>query len=284
MKTTVSKPSWQLLLGEAAYHTRPNRSSRWLTGVLFLTCLTVSQHAVQFLLQWHPHVLFQTAKHRQIVARYVGVDALCCIIMVWAGVSAIRSPSSPYGKKWHPDEYSQRLYAYYPTHYRVALFFTYYQIKDLMDSILWNDKPELIFHHILSLLSAYGCWSTETGLYYAPFFFGYSELSTIALCCLVNFDLELGIPGLADAFPRLKLIVGVLFVLLFLLCRCLAWPYVSYYFCRDVQQALRRTDDPQLKHRKFWLYFFLVALSGLSLLQVLWLGQIVVTAQKEFLK
>jgi TLC domain len=109
------------------------------------------------------------------------------------------------------------------------------------------------------------------------------EVSTGVLCVLANFDDEQGVPGLGQAFPMTKVVIGAVFVVLFILCRCVLWPTFSYYFCRDVLLALKG-NDTRTSTRRGWLKFFLVSLTGLSILQVAWLGQIFVIAGEELTK
>jgi len=281
-KKKANKP-WNLLIRQDAFAGGPPNVQSCLTsGLLFLLLLTASEQSFRFFLssiqQLHP--LLEVNHHRCIVARYVGVDALCCVIVSIAGWRARHIWFSSKPPATTISGYDHRLYAYHAAAFRVAFFFFCYQVKDLFDSVIWNDKPELIVHHALSLISAWGCLSTGTGLYYAPFFFGLSEVSTAALCCLVNFEDERGVPGLGDAFPMIKVSVGLLFMLLFVGCRGILWPLFSYYLCRDVLKALE-VNDSRTQARRGWLYFFLVSLSCLSVLQVAWLGQMVVVARHE---
>jgi hypothetical protein len=181
-----------------------------------------------------------------------------------------------------PSNYVTRLFAYQPSGYRVALLFFVYQVKNLYDSLVWKDGFEYIFHHIFSLITAWGCLS-GMGHYYALFFFGMCELSTAIVCILANFDVDQGVPGLGDAMPLTKILIGIVFVVLFITCRCVLWPMYSYFFATDVLTALR-VETQLSPGRKRWMKFFLVSLTGLSVLQVAWLGQIFVVAKEEFTK
>lgn len=90
--------------------------------------------------------------------------------------------------------------------------------------------------------------------------------------------------GLGDAFPIAKVVIGVVFVVLFIAVRCLLWPVMAYYFVRDIRHALQLTDDPRAMARRGWMRFFLVSLSGITVLQVAWLGEIIHLAQIELAK
>ncbi|EEC48296.1 predicted protein [Phaeodactylum tricornutum CCAP 1055/1] len=234
------------------------------------------------------HPLLAVEVNRLILARHIGVDTLSCGICAWLGWNARHLCSGIFsavrGDTSHVPvaAFDARMFTYHPAGFRISLFFFAYQIKNLYDTIAWNDGPEFIFHHIFSLITAWGALYPSSGHIYTIFFFGLSEISTAVLCLLANFDDIHGVPGLGEAFPIIKVAVGAAFVVLFILCRCILWPIFSYYFCRDVLTALRATpNDPRTNARRGWLKFFLVALSGLSVLQVAWLGQIFVIAQEE---
>ena len=174
-----------------------------------------------------------------------------------------------------------RLFTYEPEAFRIGLFFFGYQVKNLYDTIVWNDGPEFIFHHVLSMSVAWGSMHPGVGLFYGPFFLGISEVSTAILCVLANFDPIHGVIGLGDAFPIPKVIIGVIFVTFFILCRAIMWPIASYYFVRDCRVVLSG-NSPKLVGRKPWIHLFMVCLVGLSVLQVAWLGQIYILAIVEF--
>jgi len=139
--------------------------------------------------------------------------------------------------------HEQCLYTYFLATFRVALLFFAYQVKNMIDTIIWQDGWIFIFHHIFSLLTVWGCMSTGVGLMYAIFFFGMSELSMAILCLLANFDDTFGVPGLAEAFPMTKVVIGALFAMAFIVCHCIVWPIFAYYFVHDVTLALRGNDS-----------------------------------------
>jgi hypothetical protein len=128
--------------------------------------------------------------------------------------------------------------------------------------------------------TGWGALIPGTAHYYAPFYFGVSEISTAVLCLLANFDDAHGVKGLADAFPMAKVVVGGLFAVCFIVCRVFMWSAVSYYYCRDAWYALK-SDDARLEGRKTYLRFTFVSLGLLSLLQIVWLGEIVRVGKEE---
>ncbi len=105
-----------------------------------------------------------------------------------------------------PLAYEKRMFTYHPESMRVLVYFIGYQIKNLYDTIIWNDGALFIAHHILALFSAVshieqcgavfgirkpydshsaffigpkqygGCFGNAH--FYALFYFGFSEVST----------------------------------------------------------------------------------------------------------
>ena len=157
------------------------------------------------------------------------------------------------------------------------------QIKNLYDTIIWNDGLLFIAHHIMALSVAYGTVFHGVAHYYAQFYFGISEVSTAILCLLANFDDEHGVPGLAEAFPEGKVAFGALFAVAFIICRVFLWTFFSYYFVRDALLCIKNTDSSRDAARP-WVKVFLGSWSGLSALQVLWLGQIILVGMEEYAK
>ena len=135
--------------------------------------------------------------------------------------------------------YENRMFKYTPEAARICLFFLSFQLKNFYDTIVWNDGALFIIHHVLTLGTIFGSLWPGTAQYYAPFYFGFSELSSGVLCILANFDDDHGAVGLADAFPMAKVILGGMFAALFLLCRVVLWSIVSYYFVQDAWNALQ---------------------------------------------
>jgi len=264
----------------------PGKSSFFATGIIILVFLAFVEKALAVLLEnnQHQHPILQNETNRLILARHVGVDTLSCTIVAILGVYTLDAVDLwKRDKTLHHAAYDQRLFTYHPAGYRIALFFFWYQIKNLYDTIIWKDGPEFIFHHVFSLITAWGALYPCSANVYAIFFMGLSEISTAVLCLLANFDDEHGVPGLGDAMPMAKVALGAAFVILFVLCRCILWPIYSYYFVRDIRTALK-VGCARTRQRRRWLYFFMISLTGLSILQVAWLGQIFVIAKEELVK
>lgn len=153
-----------------------------------------------------------------------------------------------------------------------------YELKSLIDAVIHKDDLVYFMHHLATGLLAYIALSTGFCQKYASFFFGISEISTAAVCVVVCFDKKRGIIGLSTLYPTLEIIAGVIFALLFVVCRIIIWPYVSFYFWKDCLELLQSgtaVSQPVV-------YLFLVTNFLLTILQLAWLGEIIQGALKLF--
>lgn len=116
--------------------------------------------------------------------------------------------------------------------------------------------------------------------FYAIFYFGFSEISTAILCLLANFDPKYGIAGLDEAFPKTKLILGGLFVLSFVVCRLILWPYATYFFARDTMRAMK-SNVPRVHGRRGYLRIIYCCCVFLTLIQLLFVAMIIQTGKEE---
>jgi hypothetical protein len=286
----------KLMLSLDSFHSEdgkpPSFASCAVTCAAIVAFLTAVEMGMRMLLEnfQDSHPILENETNRHILARHVGVDVLACgivFIMGWwsrhlcAGVTDVVFFGKPNAM---PDAgHPARLFTYHAGGFRVALWFFAYQVKNLHDTIVWHDGPEFIFHHIFSLITAWGSMTPGCGHVYTVFFFGMCEVSTGILCLLANFDDEHGVPGLGEAFPLVKVVLGGVFTVSFILCRCILWPVFSRYFVGDCLLALKGNDE-RAKPRRMWMQFFLVSLTGLSVLQICWLGEIFGHAKVELTK
>jgi len=258
----------------------PGAMAQCSTGaVVVLFLIAVEMTLRQFftsIKDFHP--ILEDETNRNILARHIGVDAVSAFVVTYLGWSARHVvqdliDATIGGKKnAMPIAYEGRMFTYQPEAQRLTLFFVAYQLKNTYDTIVWNDGALFIAHHALTLLTTWGALQGNAH-FYALFYFGVSELSTGALCLLANFDDDHGVVGLADAFPMVKVVLGGLFAVLFVICRVLMWSTISYYYCRDAWNVLKGSD-PRMKGYKMWFQYTFLSLSILSLLQIIWLAEI----------
>lgn len=271
----------------------PTTASICYTGAVILGGLMLSEMISRYFFfqikDLHPILAKEVNRH--ILARHLGVDCLSLLLlslMGWQARSIVWNVMEAWfgGKKGAvpPAAFMNRFYTVHPESVRISMFFLWYQVKNLYDSYVWNDGIEYLGHHIFSIFTAWVAIGPYFCHFYAIFYFGISEFSTFILCILANFDDKQGVPGLGDAFPVPKMLVGVVFVVLFILCRCIIWPMFSYHFCQDSYMALKELDARTTVVRARWLKFLCVSLTFMSVLQVAWLGQIFFIAKDEFRK
>mmetsp|Transcript_20616 Transcript_20616/g.29771 ORF Transcript_20616/g.29771 Transcript_20616/m.29771 type:complete len:298 (+) Transcript_20616:22-915(+) len=268
----------------------PPKSSTLVTSIFIIGFLICTEFIMRFVFDsiqdLNPVLADQIDRH--ILARHIGVDTLACFICASLGWNAKHLVQEIFDAAFKGDKNAmkksgidKRSFSYEPLAFRLCVFFFAYQIKNLYDTIVWGDGPEYIMHHVLSLAVAWGAMYPSYAQIYSIFFFGISEVSTAVLCILANFDDDNGVKGLGDEFPILKVSIGVVFVILFIICRCILWPVFSYYFVRDSLISLK-SDHPMLKGRVGVIKMNIVSLSVLTVLQLSWLVLIGILAHKEF--
>lgn len=237
----------------------------------------------------HSHPVLEVELNRMILARHIAVDAISCGSFGLIGLMNVDKCQDLFSKLLYGSNsmplagYEKRLFTYIPAAQQIGLLFLAYNIKNTYDTIVWNDGPEFLFHHILSAITAWGCMYPGFGHFYVIFFMGLSEISTLFLCLLANFDDDYGMKGLGEAFPVAKIAIGAVFATSFVICRTIIWPFTSYYFAKDVLQALK-DDHISCQGRKGWMKCFLTTCFCLSILQVVWLGQIIYMGKSEIEK
>ena len=286
-----SKPS--LLLSSSSFHCYddkgekgplpPSKTSALLTVVFIVLFLFAFEHSIRalittFLSDYDP--VMELERHRHILARHIAVDGFSCGICAFVGFQN-RHELKHLLTLERNDNFHKRIHGYHPGGQQVLLFFFAYQVKNMYDTIVWEDGVLFIFHHILAGATAWFGMYPGVGSLYAIFFMGISEIPTSILCLLANFDPELGIIGLEEAFPMSRLALATSFVVTFIICRILLWPLFTYHFHHDAKQALKKEGENGRPLVKFAVKLILYCCYGLSALQLVFLGEIIVTAKKE---
>jgi len=226
--------------------------------------------------------------NHKILARHIGVDFFSCFIVAYLGIKSAHickdiwtaRHASSSSSTMNISGSEARMFTYHPASQQILLVFLAYQIKNLHDAVMWNDGPEFIFHHIAAGLTAGTAMYPGFGHYYVVFFMGISEISTAILVLLSNFDPKHGVEGFPEAFPAVKIGLGVCFVVSFVACRAIMWPIAAYHFVRDARAVLK-LNTPQVNQRRGYIKATMISLTGLSILQVAWLYQIYAIGKAE---
>jgi hypothetical protein len=300
----------------------PSLPSTLFTVIFYVLFLFLVEYFARYVIGHLAHVdpILEVERHRHILARHIAVDffalVVCayvaisnrhvCMEMISHGMSFVyngdrdddrerrggdattttttTTGGTTGGKKLMCESrFEERIFNYHPGSQRLVLFFFVYQVKNMHDTLYWNDGIEFVLHHILAGMAAWGGMYPGCCHFYALFYFGFSEISTAILCLLANFDPAYGIVGLEDVFPKTKLVLGGLFVISFVICRLILWPFATYYFARDTMMAIK-SDVPRANGRRGYLWIIYCCCVGLSLIQLLFVVMIVKTGKEEIAK
>ncbi|GMI30974.1 hypothetical protein TrRE_jg5901 [Triparma retinervis] len=287
------------MFGLGHYKVKPPVSSTVLTSFVWCLCLVVFEHALRLLFKLdviqNLSPILQSERNTQIIARHIGTDFAAAIMCSYLGLtvkngglgaiwSSLKSPMDKTLYKKARQGYKKRMWTYNAEGFRVFVFFFAYQFKNLWDAYVWDDGPEFIFHHTVSIITSWSGMYPGVGQIYAVFFMGLSEISTATLVLLANFDPTLGVEGLADAFPLTKIVCAVAFVVTFVACRNIMWPWAGWHYWKDTWEALANPKDQKAKENAWILKRTLFVLISLTFLQFVWLGQIFVMGYEEIQK
>jgi hypothetical protein len=290
------KDKLSILLSSSSFHCTdekdekgpmaPSKKSIYLTVVVAVGILLLNEHLHRYIITEHLsylHPILEVERNRHIIARHLGVDAFACYVVAYLGYinRDILTEVCTLDRKKIEATFHSRIYTYQPEAHRVLLFFLAYQVKNTHDSWYWNDGIIFIIHHIFAGMTAWFGMYPGIASMYGLFFMGISEISTCVLCLLANFDPQFGVAGLDEAFPNTKIVLGALFAILFIVCRIILWPIFTYHFLLDSLKVLKRDSIKETKEVKFALKMMVTSSIGLTLLQVLWLGEVVSTAKTE---
>uniref|UniRef100_A0A7S1BWA4 Uncharacterized protein n=1 Tax=Corethron hystrix TaxID=216773 RepID=A0A7S1BWA4_9STRA len=140
----------RLLLTSKSFEFRPNLSSTILTSCFAVAVLFIIEHAVRLCLRHaaHFHPLLGNELNRFILSRHIGTDAVGLFAVAFLGVNNRHILSELrdgfFCRKKVSAAFENRLFTYHGGAHQILLFFTAYQIKNMYDSIIWNDGPEFI--------------------------------------------------------------------------------------------------------------------------------------------
>lgn len=183
-----------------------------------------------------------------------------------------------------PQTPEGRLFGYLPESERLSAYALAYQIFDFVASlgIPEHCTPIMMTHHLLASAVAYCSIRYQFLHYYGFFFLGLSEVSTMFLAWIDLSTFFPPIPG--SAFDLLIQTVGPCFVLSFILFRVILWWPISIRLFRDAQTVWSTGKLEQLRPGQSWvLWVFLASNLPLGMLQLYWLGIILVEVQKTLL-
>jgi len=158
----------------------------------------------------------------------------------------------------------------------MVAFQTYEVILALIAPRLRGKHYEMIGHHLVTLSLAVLGGSHDYLHYYAPFFFGMSEISSVPLTFI---DLFKQYKGLSSRYPITNELSRNIFAVSFLALRVVYWPYVCYTFWADSWVEYQKVDRVPL----YCILSFCVANILLTGLQFFW-GSLIISTVIKMLK
>ena len=227
--------------------------------------------------------IFGPKKYRTIFGRHT-MDTVSMLTMSYMGYESLNNFGgfSSFSSLVMPNGTvaaigPERAYAFSAAAQRLCAFQVAYEAKNFCDSVIHNDGVVFLVHHTVTCLLSFLSLRPFLHLYCA-YFLGWSEISTAILCILVLFDQERGVPPLAKAAPVLMKVTGVAFAVAFIIFRVILWPYVNYFFWKDMYFMWQNSSF----HSDAIAFTFMFVNVGLTILQIVWLGEIVQTGLKMF--
>ena len=144
---------------------QPSKLSSYATLVLVIMVLTALERLCRIMLSKYQgfHPLFGSEENRMILARHIAVDFVSCATFGIIALMNIDGCKELFSSLIYRENsmplagYEKRLFTHIPAAQQILLYFLGYNIKNTFDSIAWNDGPEFIFHHVLSVITAWGC-------------------------------------------------------------------------------------------------------------------------------
>lgn len=254
-----------------------------VTAACMFAALWVLQLAAYLFYSTLGGEVFGPYRHRVLFGRHT-MDAVAMLIMSYMGYESLTNfggfdafPSLAMPNGTIAAVGAERAYAFSAAAQRLCTMQVAYEIKNFCDSVIHNDGWIFLIHHTVTcLLSAL---SLRPFLHlYCAYFLGWSEISTAVLCILVLFDEERGVPPLAKAAPILMKATGVAFASTFILFRIIIWPYVNYFYWKDMIHMWNADSFHSIPVACTYMFVNI----GLTVLQVVWLGEIIQTAMKLF--
>ena len=174
----------------------------------------------------------------------------------------------------------QRLYSVSPAAVKVLQTNFAFQTWDFAVSFLHKElnAPEMLAHHSLAALLCYWGLTMPYMHYYAIYFMGVAEVSSVPL---VLVDICKYYPEFAKRFPLVDLLSKLAFAAAFLAVRDVFWVYTAVTVWKDGVGILRKGNFPA-KYPGYITASVLVANAFFTTLQIVWTGKLLQGAAELF--
>merc|ERR1740139_419920 len=260
------------------------RTTTKISVVLTATVLFVSSVLLELISNallssvQHAHPILLLEINRKMLSREL-LNIIWCGIFVCLGWKHFYLCNDVFaqvlqGKATMENAKPLRLLTYHPAAQLLCIYYLAHVMKNTYDSLIWGAEMEIYAHHILTSLVTWGGATAEYSHFYAPFYFGIADFSTIIFVFFSLFDSKDGIAGLDESFPKTNTIFNVLFVLSFAMFRVILWSIFSIQYQRDSFMALK-SKTKVAQNRKGWILYFSFANFILTSLQYVWFFYII---------
>jgi len=149
--------SYSSFLSVDAFYSKPSNATIAKQAALTVTVLFAIEYGVRLVLEEFQHMqpLLEKETNRLILARHIGTDWFCCVIVALLGISNFTTICPGFldaarGKQGAMPRggYESRMFTYQPASFRICMFFFCYQVKNMYDTILWQDGLIFVAHHV----------------------------------------------------------------------------------------------------------------------------------------
>eukprot|EP00316_Scyphosphaera_apsteinii_P009911 CAMPEP_0119322312 /NCGR_PEP_ID=MMETSP1333-20130426/57806_1 /TAXON_ID=418940 /ORGANISM="Scyphosphaera apsteinii, Strain RCC1455" /LENGTH=256 /DNA_ID=CAMNT_0007329507 /DNA_START=16 /DNA_END=786 /DNA_ORIENTATION=+ len=224
----------------------------------FATIHSVGYYAVAAYFRGVEHVKYQNSLAAHTLTTFIAFMALSGAgVLFWLVIPdtsiAAEQPLRTQGYSTNSDVIASVMVAFQI--YEIACAITVPRLRG-------RGNQHLIHHLSALLVAALGVGFVYLH-YYAPFYMGFVELSSVPLCIMDCFK---EFPALKQLFPELNEMARVVFAVLFLAVRVCYWPVVSFSFWVDSLAELQADGAKPAAV----VYAFCVSNFILTLLQFFW--------------
>ena len=155
----------------------PNLYATLATITFYVALLFLIEHITKTLLRHyasHIPILNESPYNVAILARHLSVDFLSLLICAYIAISnrhvcseiihhfllsigrrKTTSSSLSLEDSMHESGIDERIFKYHPGAQRLITFFVVYQVKNLYDTLYWNDGIEFVLHHLFAGAAAW---------------------------------------------------------------------------------------------------------------------------------
>lgn len=178
------------------------------------------------------------------------------------------------------DTVEERIFGYHNYAQKIAIGNFIFQFWDFFISLFIREHCNTIMlcHHLFTAMTAWFCFQNQILLYYAVFYLGLSEISSIFL---VVVDLGKYFPPPDGSWYHVVVEISkVGFAVMFIWLRVIMWFIVSFKMYLDIFEIFKKDDNSKGSFsrlrpgKQFILYYYLVGAIAFGLLQLYWTSTI----------